>query len=93
MKVDIFDLLISDILLNKVVPIPVNNRGHLGLTKVDLKKVKTLIVVHYSNFFIPFIYFCLQRLGGEGSAVFVKASSPPSPSTTFLRRKILEGIM
>ena len=79
MKVDIFDLLISDILLNKVVPIPVNNRGHLGLTKVDLKKVKTLMVVHYSIFFIPFIYFCLQRLGGEGSAVFVKASRKPPP--------------
>ena len=51
MKVDIFHLLISNILLNKVVPIPVNNRGHLGLTKVDLNKVKTLMVVQYSNSF------------------------------------------
>ena len=54
-KPDIFDLPITDILLDKVEPIPVNNRGHLGLTKDDFKKVKTLMVVLYSNLFIPFI--------------------------------------
>ena len=59
-KPDIFDLPIPDILLDKVEPIPVNNRGHLGLTKDDLKIVKTLMVVLYSILFIPFIYFCLK---------------------------------
>ena len=91
---DIFDLLISDILLNKVVPIPVNNRGHLGLTKVDLKKVKTLMVVHYSNFFYSFHLFLLAKARGRGECSFCQSFKivPPPTSTTFLGGKILEGI-
>ena len=83
MKVDIFDLLISDILLNKVVPIPVKNRGHLGLTKVDLKKVKTLMVVLYSNHLFLLSIFACKGWGERGVQFLSKLQVPPPPPKHF----------
>ena len=63
---DILDLPITDILLDKVEPISVNNRGHLGLPKDDLRIVKTLMVVLYSIFFYSFYLFLLKKAGRRG---------------------------
>jgi hypothetical protein len=40
-------LTIKDILMDPVLPEPVNNRGHMGFKKKDLEKVLSLMVVVY----------------------------------------------
>lgn len=62
-KVDIFYLPISDNLLNKVVPIPVNNRG---LTKVDLKKIQDTDGCSLFKYLYSFYLFLLNKAGGRG---------------------------
>ena len=43
-KPDILDTVNEDILLKNVSPIPVTNRGHLGLTDKDLKIVLSQMI-------------------------------------------------
>jgi len=50
-KPDIMVTLNEDIILTEVNVVPLNNRGHCGLTKQDLKKMENWMVVVY----IPFI--------------------------------------
>ncbi len=63
----------EDIVLNGVVPEPLNSRGYLGLTKKDLKMIQSSMVVVYLPFFwTSFCYFyrllkCF--LGGGGGMV------------------------
>jgi hypothetical protein len=52
-KPDIHVALNEDILLESVVPEPVNSRGHLGLKKKDLKTVVSRMVVAY---FLPHFF-------------------------------------
>jgi hypothetical protein len=53
----------QDIILDNVVPEPVNSRGHLGLKKKDLKIVLSRMVVVY---YLPFLYFTIFRKLFEG---------------------------
>lgn len=52
LKEDIHIALDADILIEPVIPEPVNSRGHLGLRKKDLEKVSSLMVV----VFIPIAF-------------------------------------
>ncbi len=62
----------EDIILDGVVPEPLNSRGYLGLTKKDLKKIESSMVVVYLPFLKKIISFSLYWglkvffLGGEG---------------------------
>jgi hypothetical protein len=67
-KPDIMLTLNEDIILEDIEMIPINNRGHFGLKKEDLKRVTTWMVVVYlpffhSKFFLSFLnlqkHFCL----------------------------------
>jgi hypothetical protein len=44
---DVHTTLNEDILMEPVLPEPVNNRGHMGFKKKDLEKVLSLMVVVY----------------------------------------------
>ncbi len=52
---DVHTALNEDILMEAVLPEPVNNRGHMGFKKQDLKKVLSLMVV-------VFIFILLKNL-------------------------------
>jgi hypothetical protein len=55
---DIHVALNEDILMEPVCPEPINSRGHLGLKKIDLEKVISLMVVVYLLLFnYSFYYF------------------------------------
>jgi hypothetical protein len=58
-KSDVVLTLEEDIVLDGVIPEPLNSRGYLGLTKTDLKIVQTLTVVVYLSFLglLFFLYF------------------------------------
>jgi hypothetical protein len=60
---DLHVALNQDIILDNVVPEPVNSRGHLGLKKKDLKIVLSRMVVVY---YLPFLYFTIFRKLFEG---------------------------
>jgi len=53
-KPDIMVTLNEDIILTEVNVVPLNNRGHVGLTKQDLKKVENWMVVVYNSTFLLF---------------------------------------
>jgi hypothetical protein len=53
-KEDIHITLDEDIILNEVVPEPVNSRGGLGLAKKDFAKVVSLMVMVYFLFYFNF---------------------------------------
>lgn len=49
LRPDIHVTLMEDILLGRVIPEPVNQRGYLGLCPADLKKVVALMVLVYKS--------------------------------------------
>jgi hypothetical protein len=58
-KLDEVVTLEEDIILDGVVPEPLNSRGYLGLTKKDLKKIQSSMVVVYLPFLKKIISFSL----------------------------------
>jgi hypothetical protein len=56
-KPDMFVTLNEDIILDAVVPEPLNNRGHLGLAKADLKNVLSWMVGVYLSYWYCTISF------------------------------------
>jgi hypothetical protein len=64
-KPDLVVTLEEDIILDGVVPEPLNSRGHWGLTKNDLKKIPPSMVVVYLpillTFFVIFLGFFKGR--------------------------------
>jgi hypothetical protein len=49
----------EDIILDGVVPEPLNSRGHWGLTKIDLKKIPPSMVVVYLPILLTFFVIFL----------------------------------
>lgn len=64
-KEDVHDALDEDIIMEPVIPVPVNSRDCLGLTKKDYDKVSSLVVVIYpfSSCFIlaTFSFFLISH--------------------------------
>ena len=59
LRPDLHVTLNEDIILRRVVPEPVNQRGYLGLCKFDLKKVQIRMVLVYKSSFVNKIWFFL----------------------------------
>jgi len=61
-KKDIMLTVTEDILLSDITVEPKNSRGHFGLKQNILKKVETLMVVVYLNFYFIFLIYFFKRL-------------------------------
>ena len=62
LRPDLHVTLNEDIILRRVVPEPVNQRGYLGLCKFDLKKVQIRMVLVYKSSFVNKIWFFLKHI-------------------------------